>query len=751
MFIMKRTSLSAALVLSLAVSASAAGGMNTQSETVIDYPNAGAQTTYITEATADFNKESNTDMNEAANLDHHSNPFFSASELPLQAPDFDAIKFEHYMPAFKRGMEEQLAEIEAIANNSEAPNFDNTLVEMEKSGVLLSRVQRVFFNMTSAHTNSDIQALQAELSPMLSAHSDNIYLNRNLFERIETLYDKMDELDLNEESQQLLTRNYQNFIRAGARLSDSEQEQIREMNSRLSSLGTQFSENVLRTSQERAVIVESEEELAGMSAGAIRSAKEAAEARGHEGKYLLNITNTTRQPITASLENRETRKKVWEASAYRGLGHDGHIDNSAIILEIARLRAERAELLGYTNFAEYRLEQQMAGHPDAAYEILTNMMPAVRANTQAEADMVRELMKADGIDDELRAWDWEYYAERVRADRYDVDDNEIRPFFELERVLHDGVFHTMELQYGITFEERHDLPVYHEDVRVFNVFDADGEHFALFYADYYSRDSKRGGAWMSSYMVQNHLFDEKPVIVNVLNIPKPASGEPTLLSLGNVTTLFHEMGHAVHGLFSDVRFPSLAGTATPRDFVEFPSTFEEDWAIKPEILANYAVHYETGHPIPQELLGRFLQAQQFNQGFDTYEYISASLLDLDWHTLGSNEIPDNVEEFEAASLERHGADWEFVPPRYKTGFFNHVWPGGYASSYYAYLWSEVLAADAFAYVNESGGIGSEASQNYKRYILSRGGSREPMELYKDFRGQEPTVDALLRRRGLSGE
>ncbi len=679
------------------------------------------------------------------------NPFFEPSSLPFMAPDFDAIQFEHYKPAFERGMDEQLREVEEIANNPEPPTFENTLEAMERTGVLLTRVQRVFFNMTSAHTNSDIQELQSELSPMLSAHSDNIMLNRNLFARIETLYNQIDDLGLDDESRQLLTRNYQNFIRAGALLSDEEQERIREINSRLSSLGTKFSENVLKTSQERAVIVESRDQLDGLSDSRIRAAAEAAADRGHEGKYLLSITNTTRQPITASLNNRDTRRKVWEASAYRGLGKDGHVDNQPIILEIAKLRAERAELLGYENFAAYRLEQQMAGNPDSAYEILLDMLPAVKENTRAEADQVRELLRADGVDDDIRPWDWEYYAEQVRARNYEVDDDEIRPYFELERVIHDGMFHTMKLQYGITFEERHDLPVYHPDVRVFDVMDSDGEQIGLFYADYFARDSKRGGAWMSSFVVQNHLFGHKPVIVNVLNIPPPAEGEPALISLGNVTTLFHEMGHAVHGLFSDVRFPSLAGTATPRDFVEFPSTFEEDWAIDPDILKNYAVHYETGEPIPQELLDRFLQAQQFNQGFDTFEYIAASLIDLDWHTLASDEIPDDVRKFEQQVLAKYGVDWEFVPPRYKSGFFNHVWPGGYAASYYAYIWSEVLAADAFAHVNAQGGFGSEASRKYKNYILSRGGSQEPMELYKAFRGQEPGVEALLRRRGLSTE
>lgn len=676
------------------------------------------------------------------------NPFFAPSTLPFQAPDFAAIRLEHYKPAFLRGMEEQLREIEAIANNPEPPTFENTVEAREHTGALLLRTSRVFSNMSSANTSPELQAIQSEMAPLLAAHSDNIQLNSRLFERVRTLMYSESVNELDEESRHLLTRQYRNHVRAGANLSAEQQTRMREINARLSTLATQFSESVLNTTRERAVLIETREELDGMSEGRIRAAAEAAAARGHEGKYLITLTNTIRQPVTASMTNRETRRKVWEASAFRGLGRDGHIDNRGIILEIAALRAERAEMLGFNNFAEFQLENEMAGHPDAAYQFMLDMLPAVKANTRAEADAIIALMRADGITDDLQPWDWEYYAERVRADQFNVDENEIRPYFELERVLHDGVFYVMERQYGVTFEERFDLPVYHPDVRVFTVFAEDGSEIGLFYGDFFARDGKRGGAWMSSYVVQNHLNGELPVVVNVLNIPKATEGEPQFVSLSNVVTLFHEMGHGVHGLFSNVRFPSLAGTATPRDFVEFPSTYEEDWAIDPEVLRNYALHYETGEPIPLDLLDRFLEAQQFNQGFDTFEYIAAALLDLDWHTLTSSEIPNDVEAFERASLARHGVDWPFVPPRYTSGTFNHVWPGGYAASYYAYLWSEVLAADAFEFVQQSGGLGSEIIRHYKNTVLSSGGSRDPMELYRDFRGQDPTVDALLRRRGL---
>ncbi|AXJ01424.1 metallo peptidase, MEROPS family M03A [Cyclonatronum proteinivorum] len=685
---------------------------------------------------------------QTTNMTESENPFFAPSTLPFQAPDFAAIRLEHYKPAFLRGMEEQLREIEAIANNPEPPTFENTVEAREYTGALLLRTSRVFSNMSSANTSPELQAIQSEMAPLLAAHSDNIQLNNRLFERVRTLMysDSVDELD--EESRHLLTRQYRNHVRAGANLSAEQQTRMREINARLSTLATQFSESVLNTTRERAVLIETREELDGMSEGRIRAAAEAAADRGHEGKYLITLTNTTRQPVTASMTNRETRRKVWEASAFRGLGHDGHIDNRGIILEIAALRAERAEMLGFSNFAEFQLENEMAGHPDAAYQFMLDMLPAVKANTRAEADAIIALMRADGIDDDLQPWDWEYYAERVRADQFNVDENEIRPYFELERVLQDGVFYVMERQYGVTFEERFDLPVYHPDVRVFTVLDEDGGEIGLFYGDFFAREGKRGGAWMSSYVVQNHLKGDLPVVVNVLNIAKAPEGEPQFVTLSNVVTLFHEMGHGVHGLFSDVRFPSLAGTATPRDFVEFPSTYEEDWAIDPEVLRNYALHYETGEPIPLDLLDRFLEARQFNQGFDTFEYIAAALLDLDWHTLTSQEIPTDVEAFERASLARHGVDWPFVPPRYTSGTFNHVWPGGYAASYYAYLWSEVLAADAFEYVQQSGGLGSEIIRHYQNTVLSSGGSRDPMELYRDFRGQDPTVDALLRRRGL---
>lgn len=652
------------------------------------------------------------------------------------------------MPAFTEGIRRAAAEIEEIANNPAAPTFVNTVEAMERTGDLLGRVSRVFFNMTSAHTNDEIQAIQREVSPMLSAHNDNIYLNAALFARFKQLYDNMDALGLNTEQQMVLTRYYRSFVRAGALLDDAQQTRIREINERMSQLSTEWGSSMLAITRESAVLVDDVTLLDGMSNAQIAAAAAAARNRGEEGKYLLAITNTTRQPILTSLNNREMRQRVFEASFNRGLGIDGAIDVRPIVLEIAALRAERAQIMGYNNFAEFAIEPNMAGTPDAVYEMLTGMIPAIQANTQREADQIREMIAELGHDHDLAPWDWEYYAEKVRQKLFDIDDNEVKPYFELESVLNNGLFYTMNRLYGITFEERFDLPVYHESVRVWNVFDHNGEQLALFYGDFYARDSKRGGAWMSSYVTQSHMLGTKPVVVNVLNIPQPAEGDPTLVSFRNVVTLFHEIGHGVHGMFSDVYYPSVAGTATPRDFVEFPSTFEEDWAIHPEVLANYARHYQTGELLPRALLDRVIAAQGFNQGFDTFEYVAASLLDLDWHMLTPDNIPTDVQAFEAQSLARYGMDWDFVPPRYTTTIFNHVWPGGYSANYYAYIWSEILAADAFAYVQEQGGLSLDVGLRYRDTVLSRGGSMEPMEIFKNFRGQEPTVDALLRRRGL---
>lgn len=680
--------------------------------------------------------------------DSSENPFSAPSPLPFHTPPFDQIRAEHYQSSFLEGMKQQLQEMEVIANQTDAPTFDNTIVAMERSGALLTRVRNVFSNMTSAHTNESLQNIQTELAPLQAAHSDNILLNRKLFARVESLFETQDNLALNEEQKEVLKQHYESFVRAGARLSEDQQIRIRSLNEQLSTLETKFEDNLLAITKERAVVVSDVAELDGMSPADITAAAEGAKARGLDGKYLLQITNTTRVPILTSLNNRALRQRVWEASAFRGLGRDGSLDNRPLVLEIAQLRAERAKLLGFANHAAFKLQNQMAETPEAARKMLTDLVPGVLARVEEEAKDLEAMIKESGQDHPLAPWDWEYYSEKVRLARFQVDESAVKPYFELDSVLKNGVFFTMNKLYGIEFRERRDLPVYHPDVRVFDVLDKDGSQIGLYYADFFKRDSKRGGAWMSSFVDQSELLNEKPVIVNVLNIPRPADGEPALISFDNVTTMFHEMGHALHGMFSDVTYPSVSGTATPRDFVEFPSTFEEDWAIQPAILSNYARHHKTGEPIPKELLDKVIRASKFNQGFDTLEYLNAALLDLDWHSLTSEEIPSDVEAFEDAAMKKYGVAGVPVPPRYRTAYFAHIWPGGYSSSYYAYLWSEVLAADAFAWMQANGGLTRENGQRFRDTILSVGGSREPMEAYKSFRGSEPSVDALLIRRGL---
>ncbi len=680
-----------------------------------------------------------------------NNPLFSPSTLPFEAPEFDAISIEHYRPAFEAGMKKELKEMEIIASNPNPPTFENTIMEMEKSGALLRRTSSVFYNLAAAHTNDEIQEIQKETAPKLAAHSDNILLNAELYERVKTLFDNRGDLNLDEASLKLLEDTHRDFVRAGAQLSEEEKQEMRKINKRISSLTTEFQENLLKITKERAVPVHDRKELDGLSSDRIAAAKEFAKERDHEAQYLLSITNTTRVPILKNLPNRTLRQRVWEASAYRGIGENGGTDNQPIILELAGLRAKRANLLGYANHAAYKLDPQTAKTPENALEMLTDLIPPVIKNTEQEAKAIEKMMREDGIKEDIKPWDWNYYAEKVRQAEYNMDQSEVRPYFELERVLKNGVFYTMNKLFGITFEERDDLPVYHPDVRVFTVYGQDDSQIGLFYADYFERDSKRGGAWMNTFVTQSKLLEKKPVIANVMNIPKPPEGETALISFDNVTTMFHEMGHAVHGLLSEVKYPSQSGTNVPRDFVEFPSRFEEDWAIQPEVLKNYAVHHKTGEQIPQDLLDKLIAARDFNQGFDTQEYLAATMLDMEWHLLGTDDIPEEVQTFENSALAKYNLDVEAVPPRYKSPYFSHIFSGGYAASYYAYIWSEVLAADAFAYIQQQGGLERENGNRFCRYILSRGGCRDAMKLYKEYRGQEPDVKHLLKRRGLNVE
>ncbi|MCH1931693.1 M3 family metallopeptidase [Shewanella sp. A25] len=675
------------------------------------------------------------------------NPLFQASTLQYQAPDFRVIKDEHFQVALEQGMKEQYQEVLAIANNKEPATFENTIKAMELSGALLSRASSVFYNLAGTDSNPTLRKIQGEMAPKMAAHSDNINLNPELFARIDSIYNNRNNLGLNAEEVRLVEVYHQRFILAGAKLTDEQKIKIRALNEEQSTLTNEFSQRLLRQTKEIAIVVDTKAELAGLTDAEITSAADDANAAGHEGKFLINITNTTRQPVLSSLENRELRQRIWEASANRGLS--GENETASLVSRLAQLRAERAALLGYENWASYRLAPQMAKTPEAVYSMFGSMVPAVVANTQKEAADIQAMINKTGGNFELAPWDWAFYAEKVRQEKYALDASSIRPYFEFNRVLEDGVFYTLKELYGVTLKPRPDLPVYHPDVKAYEMFDADGSSMAIFYADYFAREGKRGGAWMSSFVGQSKLEGTKPVVLNVMNIKKAPEGQPTFVSFREVTTMFHEMGHGTHGMFSKVTYPSLAGTSVSRDFVEFPSTFEEDWAAHPKVLANYAKHYETGEAIPDELLQKLLKSGSFNQGFDTLEYMAAALVDMEWHSLSADAPLQDVATFEANALKKHGLNIAAVPPRYKSTYFAHAFPGGYSASYYAYMWSEILAADAFAYVQTQGGLNREIGMKYRKNIREVGNSIAPMEAYQNFRGQEPTTDALLKRRGLT--
>ena len=670
------------------------------------------------------------------------NPLFAPSALPYRAPDYAAIQLEHYRPAFEKGMRDHAAEIAAIAESEEPPTFENTLVALERSGQLFTRTSDAFFSLTGTVSNDEIRALQTEMAPKLSAHEDAILLNAALFARVDAVYAARE--SLGGEDLRLVEETHERFVRAGAKLDEDTKAKIREINGELSALTTEFSQNLLAASKDNAVVVDDVAELAGLSEGEIANLAAAATTAGLEdGKYLINLLNTTRQPILDSLDNRDLRRRVWEASATRGAK-----DNAEVLKKIVALRADKARLLGYPTWAHFVLESQMAKTPAAVLGILDDLAPKSVAKAKADAKVLEKAIKKAKQKHALEPWDWAYYAAKVRAEKFDIDEAEVRAYFELDNVLQNGVFFAMNQLFGVTFKERDDLPVYHPDVRTFEVFDEDGTSVALFYADYFARDGKRGGAWMGALVGQSRLLEQKPVVVNVLNVPKPAPGEPALLTFAEATTMFHEMGHAVHGMFSDVTYPSLAGTNVPRDYVEFPSQFEEDWLIDPKVLANVAKHYETGEPLPKALLDKLLASRKFDQAFDSTEYLGAALLDMEWHMIDADATIDDAQKFEDQALAKHGLDFRPIPPRYKSTIFAHTFAGGYSAGYYAYLWTEVLAADAFAYMGTQGGLTRKNGDEFRAKILSRGNSVDPMAQYVSYRGQEPTVDALLVRRGL---
>jgi len=678
-----------------------------------------------------------------------TNPFYQESTLYFKYPPFDKIKNAHYAPAFGKGMAEQLVEIAAIANQSGAPTFENTIVAMEKSGQLLDRVATVFYSLASAHTNDSLELVRSEMAPKLSAHSDQILLNSKLFERIKTLYDQKTSLGLDAEAVRLVEETYKDFIRAGANLSADDKNRLKALNAELATQQTTFSQNVLKEVNNLAVVVDSREELTGLSEAMIEAAAKEAESRDLAGKYVITLQNTSGQPPLSSLENRALRERIHKVSLSRG-SRGGEFDNRETFTKVVQLRAKRARLLGYENHATYILENQTAQTTDAVNKRLADLAPASVRNANREVTDLQTMIDAEGGSFMLASWDWDFYTEKVRQERYKFDESQLKPYFELDNILMNGVFYAATRLYGITFKERTDLPVYQTDVRVFEVFDTDGVTLTLFIFDPYARTSKRGGAWMNAYVSQSKLMKTKPVVANHLNIVKPPEGEPTLLTFDEVTTAFHEFGHALHGMFSDVTYPSFSGTSVPRDFVEYPSQVNEMWADWPDILENYAVHHETGEPMPKELLDKVLATQKFNQGFVTTEYLAASLLDQAWHQLTPEQVPDKngLLAFEADALKTAGVALEAIPPRYRSTYFSHVM-GGYSAGYYSYIWSEVLDADTVEWFKENGGLKRENGDHFRKTLLSRGGSEKAMKLFKNFRGAEPNIQPLLERRGLN--
>jgi peptidyl-dipeptidase Dcp len=684
------------------------------------------------------------------------NPFSHPSALPYQLPPFDRIRNGDYRPAFEEAMREQRMEVGQIAHDPAAPDFQNTIVALERSGRMLGRVSGVFFNLNASNTDPQMQQIDSEIAPALQAHEDAIFLDPALFARVDAVYQRRAGLKLDSESLQLLERYYIEFVRAGARLSDTDKARLRDINGQLSSLTTQFKQNVLKATRNGAVVVDSAAELDGLSAEQIGAAASAAEARGLAGKWLITLQNTTSQPPLAQLRDRALRERIYKASTARGLSSADDADNTVVISKVVRLRAERAALLGYPNHAAYQLEDESAANPAAVHRMLSELVPVALARARQDTADMQKLIDAEAVANgtapfALQPWDWAFYAEKLRTARFDFDQAQVKPYFELEHVLRDGVFYAAQELYGLEFRERHDLPVYHADVRVFEVFDADGAPLALFLGDYFARDNKQGGAWMNSFVRQSRLFGLKPVVANNTNIPKPQPGQPTLLTFEEVITLFHEFGHAIHGMLSNVHYPMLSGTALPRDFVEYPSQYNEMWAREPVVLAHYARHYRTGSPMPEELLEKVLAAQKFDQGYATTEYLAAALLDQSWHRITAPQAPSaaDVPAFEAAALRDNEIAYAPIPPRYHSTYFAHIFAGGYSAGYYAYLWSEVLARDTGQWMRARGGLTRANGDRLRDKVLSRGRSEDPQTMFRNFYGGPPDIGPLLEYRGLT--
>lgn len=675
-----------------------------------------------------------------------TNIFFNRSILEYELPDFANLTEEHYLEAFYAGTKAQLLEVEAIINSGE-PTFANTIVALEKSGEILTRALLVFYNKSSSDTSDALDLIEEEIAPKLSAHQDAITLNPTLFARLKSLYENKESLTLVAEDAWLLDRYYREFLYAGAHLTQEQRDELTKINERLSFLETQFSKNLLADTNESALIVDSRDELKGLSDGEIQAAADAAALRGHEGKYLLAMVNFSGNPLLQSLEVRATRERIMTASLLRG-NRDNEFDTKKIIVEMSKLRATRAKLFGKKSHADYIIAEQTAGSVENVHAMLRKIAPAAARNARAEGADIQAMIENSGDDFELGSWDWDFYTEKVRKAKHDIDSAAMRPYFELERVLRDGVFFAANKLFGISFKERDDLVTYHPEARAFEVFNEDGSKLGLFIGDFYTRDSKRGGAWMNNLVDQNFLMGQLPVVVNNLNITKPSSGQPTLLTYDQIVTLFHEFGHALHGLLSSVTYRKVSGTSVQRDFVEFPSQVNEMWILWPEVVSNYAIHHETGEKLPQELIDRLKGASTFNEGHATTSYLAAAILDLAWHSLEDGQSVEDVVAFESAAIKDYGLDYQAVPTRYRSTYFSHIFGGGYSAGYYGYIWSEVLDAESVDWFKENGGLTRSNGDHFRATLLSRGGSIDSMTMFKNFRGREASITPLLKRRGL---
>jgi len=683
--------------------------------------------------------------------------FASESTLPLHAPDFTKISEDDYVPAFEQGMAIHAAEVQAIIDNPAAPTFENTIVALEKSGRMLGRVATVFFALTGANTTDRLDAINSEISPKLSAHSDSITLNPALFARVKAVYDNRAAMSMTREDAKLLEETYKGMVHAGALLTAEQREQVKEINSQLSTLTTDFSQKVRAATVANALIVDTAEELAGLSDAEIEAAAKLAAEKGEEGKYAIALQNTTRHPLNPSLTNRETREKLFKLSAHRS-DQAGENDTRMLLATIAKLRAQKAALFGEPDWATYTMYDRMAEKPATALGFMEQMVPAIAETQRREAAEINAMIAAEGKNFSVEPWDWNVYAEKIKAEKYAFDESVVKPYFQLEKVLEDGVFFAANKLYGLSFKRRTDLPVYHPDVWTYTVFDRDGSELGIFYFDPFQRPSKRGGAWMSNFVEQSHLWGNKPVIYNVLNIPKAPEGEVQLVDWDNVETTFHEFGHALHGFFANQQYESLSGTATARDFVEYPSQVNEMWASYPEVLQNYAQHYETGETIPMEMVGKIQATAKFNQGYDFGEVVEAALLDMKWHALSPEEAaaidtPEKVDAFERKSLKELGLEIDLVPPRYRSTFFNHIFssPAGYSAGYYSYLWTEMLDKDSRKWFLDNGGLTRANGDHYRETVISQGGTMDYFEMFQNFAGREPDVTPMLVSRGLVSE